>query len=68
MSLSLSLSQATQTTHLFSYPLARAAVPHMDRRSHTDRRIPLKPMPAIERSWTRYIFPEPKAENNQSLN
>ena len=59
MSLSLSLSTAestvTSTTHLFSHPLVRAAVPHMDRRAHTDRRIPMKPMPVIERSWTRHV-------------
>lgn len=63
MSLSLSLSRAastaastvTSTTHLFSHPLARAAMPHMDRRAHTDRRIALKPMPVVERSWTRHV-------------
>ena len=55
MSLSLSLSPVPQTAHLFSHPLARAAVPHMDRRAHSDRRIPLKPMPVVERSWTRHV-------------
>lgn len=47
MSISLSLSRAPQIAH----PLARAATAHMDRRAHSDRRTPLKPMPVVERSW-----------------
>lgn len=41
-----------------SFPgnFSRAVTPEMDRRAHTDRRVPLMPMPQAERSWARHAL------------
>jgi hypothetical protein len=56
MSISLTLSNATPFNSPVAHPLARALTPHMDRRAHTDRRTPLKPMPVVERSWASHAL------------
>ena len=55
MSISLSLFHANPLSNPVLHPLARAATAYMDRRAHPDRRLPLKAMPAVERSWTRHV-------------
>ena len=55
MSISLSIFHANPLSNPVLHPLARAATAHMDRRAHPERRLPLKAMPAVERSWTRDV-------------
>jgi hypothetical protein len=56
MSISLSMPNAPQLAHPLAHSIARAAMPHMDRRAYTDRRTPLKPMPVVERAWARHAL------------